>query len=117
MKGATKRITDYFICSNNRLISLSGIPEFIGGNLWLYGNSSLKNVSDIWNSIIKGSVNIELNKNIAILPLVKFDTSLRHEEINLILIKNMGSSKQNILDFQYDLMENGYDDHARWLPI
>lgn len=58
-----------------------------------------------------------MNKNIAILPLVKFTVFIMNEfKINEILKNHHGFSKQNIIDCQYDLIENGYADNAKWKP-
>lgn len=37
-------------------------------------------------------------------------------KINEILKNHHGFSKQNIIDCQYDLIENGYADNAKWKP-
>lgn len=53
----------------------------------------------------------------SILPLIKFNLQCNNDIINSIHKKNQGSSKQNIMDFQYDLIENGYAENATWKPI
>lgn len=97
----------------NTLTSLAGVPKFIGSNFWLRNNDDLVDVTDIWDSEIIGSVFIQINSNMASLPLVKFHINSR-KTFSDIFEKNYGSSKQNILNLQYDLIENGYSQNARW---
>lgn len=106
-----------FNCDFNRLTSLLGAPRYINGTFSCLYNKLLTDCSDLWNCEINGKIHITLNKNIAILPLVKFTVFIMNEfKINEILKNHHGFSKQNIIDCQYDLIENGYADNAKWKP-
>lgn len=118
MVGAPEIVSHYFSCSINHLTSLLGLPKYIGFNLYCTQNLNLTNISDIWDSVINGTVYINVERNLAILPLIKFGISLeiKNSKISEILISNRGSSKQNIINCQYELIENGFDEHAKWKP-
>lgn len=131
-----KSIQGDYDCSNNELIDLIGAPNNVidfdvSGNLLTslkgipldikvfasHDNHYLIDLSDIWKSEIE-SVTIEvINPEMAILPLVKFNVHF-YAEIKLtnIFEKHRGDSKQNIIDLQYDLIENGYEEKAKWQP-
>lgn len=114
-----------FNCDFNMLTSLLGIPKNINGRFFCVNNKELKDFSDLWNSSITGMFKTSLNNDMAILPLVKFDTFLithvgltDKEElvINEILRTHRGDSKQNIIDCQYALIENDLAEYAKWKP-
>lgn len=113
LEGSPARVGVTFTISDNKLSSLQYMPNFIGNFFWLTHNPQLTDVSDIWESTINDIV-ADLNKGMAILPLVKFNSYI--EPIRHILKKHQGSSKQNIISLQYDLIENGYEENARWKP-
>lgn len=94
---------------------MRGIPLFIGGFFGVNSNENLNDISDMWNSVIEGVVYADLN-DMCILPLIKFKTFTPSDQINFLLIKNMGEHKENIINFQYDLIENGFERHAKWRP-
>lgn len=104
-------------CENNKLTSLLGVSKHIQSHFFCSKNAKLIDISNIWDSKIVGIVFIDLNVNMAILPLVKFISVITNNEpIEEILSKHLGDRKQNIIDCQYDLIENGFEEHARWKP-
>lgn len=109
-----------FSCQFNNLQSLKGLPKFIGSSLWCGFNTPLNDISDIWDSIIKDTIYITINENMAILPLIKFNVnfydSFYTASLDKILQKNQGSSKLNILNLQNDLIDNNYGYLAKWKP-
>lgn len=141
--GSPKTVMGDFKCFNNKLTNLAGSPDFVGGNFSavenqltsVFGapkiikgfyssfakNPNLSDVSNLWNSDIIGDIYFDLNLGMALLPVVKFNFNAiggdhRTARINDIARKHMGSSKQNILDFQYDLIENDFSEYAKWKP-
>lgn len=107
-----------FNCYANQLTSLFGAPKKIKGDFYIGDNSNLLDLSNIWNSDIKGDIYFDLNPGMAILPLIKFDNLRCNGNYEIISIhgKNYGNTKLNIIDFQFDLIENGFGDFARWKP-
>lgn len=121
--GGPKYVDGSFDCGQNFLKSLLGAPTYVEFNFWCGGNPNLLDVSDLWNSIIKGVVLIPLNKGLGLLPLIKFKVEFYPSKelsnfsfFNFLKRKHFGSSKQNIIEFQYDLIETGYGDMAKWKP-
>lgn len=116
LDGAPSKVGSIFDCNFNKLTSLLGVPKFIGFSLSFGFNSFLLDISDVWNSEIR-TIFYVLNRDMALLPMVKFDCyNGAHPIINGIMDKNRGSSKQNIIDCQYDLIKNDYSDNAKWKP-
>lgn len=113
LEGPPKIIGDNFDCEYNDLTSLYGCPKLVGSEFWCRYNPNLIDVSDIWESEIDKNIWIDMNYNIAILPLSKFNIIFG---MKLFEIKKFGSSKQDILNFQCYLIENGYEEHAKWKP-
>lgn len=106
----------FYSCHSNDLTSLSGSPKFVGGLFFAHDNLKLLNLSDIWESKIQ-QLNLGFNSKMAVLPVVKFKVRFIDEEtLSVIVNRHRGSSKQNIIDCQYDLIENGYADNAKWKP-
>lgn len=106
-----------FDCTKNELTSLFGVSKVIKLSLWSRMNPHLTDVSDLWNSTV-GCVSLDLNPNLAVLPLVKFNIMIYGKLVTVseIVTKNNGSSKQNIINCQYELFDVGLENHARWKP-
>lgn len=115
LEGAPIEIGQSLICDKNDLTSLYGVPKYIKWSLLCRQNPHLKDVSDLWDSII-GNITFELSIGMAILPLVKFNVQNNNDFIEKSINKNRGESKQNLFDFQHDLIENGFAEFARWKP-
>lgn len=117
--GSPSNVIGCYNCSHNRLTSLIGLSKYISLWLSITYNPALLDVSDIWESSINGSVFFDLISDMAILPLIKFKTKTpinQNSIISDLFSKHMGSEKKNILNFQFDLIESGFDNHARWKP-
>lgn len=53
----------------------------------------------------------------AILPLVKFNVNFfGNYFLNAYFVRNKGSGKINVMNLQYDLVENGFEEYAKWKP-
>lgn len=98
----------------NFLTSMIGFPKFVGKELYITNNPSLIDVSDIFNSKIKGNIFVHHNKKMAMLPLAKF--SCVFDTFEMINLDNISSIKEKIIVLQNYLIENGYDENARWKP-
>lgn len=127
--GSPQIVISNFSCSDNLLTSLLGAPKYVGGELSCKRNNKLTNVSDIWNSEIR-SVFITYNEQLAMLPLIKFwevdfyDFETQYDNIGAkimdIIRKFRGKNstgKVQIIECQYELMEAGFENNARWTPV
>lgn len=75
-------------------------------------------MSDIWDSYIN-IIWINHNENMALLPLLKFKLvffDLETDIIKKIRGFTQNSSKSNLIACQYMLIENGFENNARWKP-
>lgn len=115
--GGPEKVEGFMDVSFNRLTTLLGFPKFIGNDFWCRDNQELKDISDIWPSEIN-ELNMEINDNMALLPAIKFKSKFYGGPgiINVIFKKHHGSLKQNIIDCQYELVDNGLGEFARWTP-
>lgn len=115
--GSPKYVGGYYSCSQNLLTSLFGAPKIVRNFFAFNSNYGLLDVSDLWSSDIDDSIHFTLNETMAILPLIKFIRIVCNNDVlTSIHQRNSGSSKENIIDFQYDLLENGFSEYAKWKP-
>lgn len=116
------------ISMNESLTNLKFVPKEMGSSFDMLHCYNLNDVSDLFETKINFVVGLQLwdldcqyNKNLAMLPLIKFTASFNESSaiINELFYKNHKLSllmKEKILNFQNDLIDNGFDDNARWKP-
>lgn len=104
LKGGPKYVELDYYCEDNFLTSLFGAPEFVGSSFHISDNSKLLDVSDIWETKIKIVIYWYLNPKMAILPIVNFGSFSNNDKVDFIIEKHRGSSKQNIIGLQYNMI-------------
>lgn len=108
-------VEEKYDCSSNDLTSLFGAPRSCQ-YFDCEDNPFLTNVSHIWNSEVGSYLLFNLNKNMAILPFIGSQAYCEFQIIGHLISKHLGKGKQNIINFQFDLIENGFEENAMWEP-
>lgn len=116
LKGSPKSVNDFICYRNVYLKSLKYAPKNINGDFSVADNYILTDLAYVWNSKITSFFKFSNSFSMAILPIIKFDIICFNKNLKKIMTRNKGTTKQNIINCQYDLIENGYSDNAKWKP-
>lgn len=137
LKGIPNSFDGNLYVEKNKLTSLEGVPEKV--NILNVNDNPLRKIDFIPKKIkkfdISGCEILDLSpivnseiyimsssyyRNMALLPIIyvkkRFEFPLENFSLNCLVKKYIGNGvdKNKIIDFQYNLMENGFESNAVW---